>query len=324
MNRSELVSIIVPVYKVEKYLDKCIESIVGQTYENLEIILVDDGSPDNCPAMCDRWAEKDSRIKVIHKENGGLSSARNAGLDACTGEYIYFLDSDDYIADNCIEMLFNAIVSDGSDMCIGNLMSVDESENFVDSYVCPKQRILTPEDIFSTYGNESPIIFIVACGKLYKTKLFSNIRFPENKLHEDEFTFYKVIDLCKAVSVLPDMLYFYVQHTESIMTNITPKRLDSIEAYCNQAEYLLQKGYLNSIEYIRRAASYWFKEILLNSKIKITDQYFITAMRFYKRICKIAVDSVCVDKKTVIKSVIQKVVFAYPLNIVIRKLKGAK
>lgn len=90
MNQPELISIIVPVYKVEKYLDKCVESIVEQTYKNLEIILVDDGSPDNCPAMCDRWAEKDSRIKVIHKENGGLSSARNAGLDACTGEYIYF------------------------------------------------------------------------------------------------------------------------------------------------------------------------------------------------------------------------------------------
>lgn len=118
MNRSELISIIVPVYKVEKYLDKCVESIVEQTYKNLEIILVDDGSPDNCPAMCDEWAKKDSRIKVIHKKNGGLSSARNAGLDGCTGDYIYFLDSDDYIADNCIEMLFNAIVSDGSDMCI--------------------------------------------------------------------------------------------------------------------------------------------------------------------------------------------------------------
>ena len=102
MNQPELISIIVPVYKVEKYLDKCVESIVEQTYKNLEIILVDDGSPDNCPAMCDEWAQKDSRIKVIHKENGGLSSARNAGLDACTGEYIYFLDSDDYIADNCI------------------------------------------------------------------------------------------------------------------------------------------------------------------------------------------------------------------------------
>ena len=106
MNQPELISIIVPVYKVEKYLDKCVESIVEQTYKNLEIILVDDGSPDNCSAMCDEWAQKDSRIKVIHKENGGLSSARNAGLDACTGEYIYFLDSDDYIADNCIETLF--------------------------------------------------------------------------------------------------------------------------------------------------------------------------------------------------------------------------
>lgn len=92
-----LISVIVPVYKVEKYLDECVESIVNQTYRNLEIILVDDGSPDNCPQMCDDWAKRDARIRVIHKENGGLSSARNAGLDVCTGEYISFIDSDDWL-----------------------------------------------------------------------------------------------------------------------------------------------------------------------------------------------------------------------------------
>lgn len=107
MNQPELISIIVPVYKVEKYLDKCVESIVEQTYKNLEIILVDDGSPDNCSAMCDEWAQKDSRIKVIHKENGGLSSARNAGLDACTGDYIGFVDSDDWIEPDMYEYLLN-------------------------------------------------------------------------------------------------------------------------------------------------------------------------------------------------------------------------
>lgn len=315
-----LVSVIVPVYQVEKYLDKCVKSIVAQSYKNLEIILVDDGSPDNCPAMCDSWAQKDSRIKVIHKQNGGLSSARNAGLDVRTGEYIYFLDSDDYIADNCIETLFNAIVSDGSDMCIGNLMLVDESGNFVDSYICQKRRVLTPEDIFSTYGDESTIIFIVACGKLYKTKLFSNIRFPENKLHEDEFTFYKVIDLCKAVSVLPDMLYFYVQHDGSIMANNKPERLDSIEAYCYQSEYFFGRGYTAALNCVRGVSSYWFAEILKNNKIKITDIRFKNAMRFYRRICALAVKAGCVNRKLVVKSIIQKIICTYPFNAIVEKI----
>lgn len=108
MNKS-LVSVIVPVYKVEKYLDKCVESIVEQTYKNLEIILVDDGSPDNCPSMCDSWAQKDSRIKVIHKENGGVSSARNSALDAAAGDYICFVDSDDFIEPNAVGYMLENI-----------------------------------------------------------------------------------------------------------------------------------------------------------------------------------------------------------------------
>lgn len=323
MNRSELISIIVPVYKVEKYLDKCVESIVEQTYKNLEIILVDDGSPDNCPAMCDRWAEKDSRIKVIHKENGGLSSARNAGLDACTGEYIYFLDSDDYIADNCIETLFNAVVSDGSDMCVGNIMLVDEFGNFMDSYICPEQKVLTPENIFSTYGNKSSALFVVSCGKLYKAKLFSAIRFPERKLHEDEFTFYKVIGICKTISIVPGKLYFYVQHSDSIMANNKPERLDSIEAYCYQAEYFFNRRYIEALNTVRGSSSYWFAEILKSNKIRITDARFRIAMRFYRRICTLALRAGCVSRMLIIKSIIQKFICTYPLNVVTgRKIKN--
>ena len=103
--KNELITIIVPVYKVEKYLDRCVQSIVDQTYTNLEIILVDDGSPDNCPKMCDEWAKKDKRIKVIHKQNGGLSDARNAGLEKAKGKYVGFVDSDDYVAPNCFKIL---------------------------------------------------------------------------------------------------------------------------------------------------------------------------------------------------------------------------
>ena len=127
MNKNVKISIIVPVYKVEKYLDKCVNSIVGQTYKNLEIILVDDGSPDNCPAMCDEWAQKDSRIKVIHKKNGGLSSARNAGLDACTGDYIGFVDSDDWIEPDMYEYLLNIGMKNNAD--VSRCEFVIEAEN---------------------------------------------------------------------------------------------------------------------------------------------------------------------------------------------------
>ena len=116
VSKNPLISIIVPVYNVEEYLDKCVESIVNQTYKNIEVILVDDGSPDNCPKMCDDWAKKDKRIKVIHKKNGGLSDARNKGIDESKGEYLSFVDSDDYITDNYVELLYNIISKEHADI----------------------------------------------------------------------------------------------------------------------------------------------------------------------------------------------------------------
>ena len=117
----ELISVIIPIYNVEAYLDECIASVIAQTYSNLEIILVDDGSPDNCPQMCDEWAAKDSRIRVIHKENGGLSDARNAGIDIATGEYIAFVDSDDWIVPEMYEKMLAALKTENAATCAWNM-----------------------------------------------------------------------------------------------------------------------------------------------------------------------------------------------------------
>ena len=126
-----LISVIVPIYNVEKYLQKCVDSIINQTYKNLEIILVDDGSPDNCPKMCDDYAEKDSRIKVVHKENGGLSDARNVGMEVATGEYVSFIDSDDYISLDFYETLLETIVDNDSDVVECGVVKFYENEKFI-------------------------------------------------------------------------------------------------------------------------------------------------------------------------------------------------
>ena len=142
----DLISVIVPVYKVEKYLDKCVQSIVNQTCKNLEIILVDDGSPDNCGAMCEAWAEKDSRIKVIHKENGGLSDARNAGLAVATGDWVAFVDSDDWVAEEMFARLLNAAKNHQADISACNVQFVEEGQLPDAPYVSGETVCLTPKE----------------------------------------------------------------------------------------------------------------------------------------------------------------------------------
>ena len=178
-----LISVIVPIYKVEKYLHKCIDSILAQTYTNLEIILVDDGSPDNCGKICDEYAAKDSRIKVIHQPNGGLSAARNAGLDIATGDYIGFVDSDDYIAPDMYEKLYNALVKNDADMAIcdyqrfGNELPYDE--------MSLTTEVITGLQAMEKQNTVINCSFVVAWSKLYKSFIFSNVRFPVGKINED-------------------------------------------------------------------------------------------------------------------------------------------
>ncbi len=206
------VSVIIPVYNVEKYLEKCLNSVINQTYKDLEILLIDDGSTDKSPEICDEYSEKDSRIKVIHKENGGLSDARNTALDIMTGEYLTFVDSDDYIAVDAIETLLDALKRNGADLAVGNMTSFYEDGHTEKLYFpTEKETVLIGEDLFSMLS------IPCAQNRLYKSGLYSEIRFPYGKLYEDLFVFHKVLSNVKCCVLTGKPTYFYFVRQGSIM-----------------------------------------------------------------------------------------------------------
>lgn len=236
------ISVIVPVYNVENYLEECIDSILGQTYKNLEIILVDDGSTDNCGQICDDYVKKDNRIKVIHKENGGLSDARNVGIKNSKGKYITFIDSDDCVNKKYIEVLYNQIITTNSDISICSYKKfsdyyIEEDFKLNDIEILKRQEIL-----LKLYGEKNRINYVVSWGKLYKRRLFDTISFPNGKIHEDEYTTYKLYEECDLVSYTSLQLYYYRVRNDSIMKKkISTKRLDSLQAFDEQLEYYRQQ-----------------------------------------------------------------------------------
>ena len=207
-NNCESVSVIVPVYNVEKYLKKCIKSICNQSFRNIEIILVDDGSSDNSPAICDEIAKEDKRIKVIHKANSGVSSARNCGINASDGDYIMFVDSDDWLPADSIELLYYAIKKDSSDFCAGSVCSIWPRGNIVYDmpYLNTPCEDLEQMDTFIGKLNRGP------CAKLYKRRIIEdfNISFDEGiKYGEDAMFVYTYLGKCKAVSSINNNVYYY-------------------------------------------------------------------------------------------------------------------
>ena len=235
--KRELISVIVPIYEVEKYIHKCVDSILQQIYADLEIILVDDGSTDSCPQICDEYARIDSRIQVIHKKNGGLSSARNAGLDVASGEYIAFVDGDDYIHPEMLENLYYALEDTGADMSACNLRYVDEAERPLEEYpdhVIRKETI-DVDGIFHRSLEAYGYYYIVVWNKLYKKYLWDSYRFQEGKIHEDEFAFHNIVRQCGKIACIPDVGYYYVQHEGSIMAG------ESVEGKMDGAEAFLER-----------------------------------------------------------------------------------
>lgn len=237
----DLISVIVPVYKVEEYLDKCVQSIVDQTYRNLEIILVDDGSPDNCGAMCDAWAEKDSRIKVIHKENGGLSDARNAGMAAATGDYIGFVDSDDWIAKDMYDVLLHTAKEAGADItaCQYQMIYPDrEAPAKATSGV-----VITLEQFGAMKSLiQGSSVKQVVWNKLYRTELVKDIPFAVGKYHEDEFWSWQVIAEANRYAGIDKVGYYYLQRSGSIMGSAySLKRLDALEGKCLRHKLIMGK-----------------------------------------------------------------------------------
>lgn len=232
------ISVIVPVYNVEKYLDRCIESIVSQTYKNLEIILVDDGSPDSCPQMCEFWAEKDNRIKVVHKENGGLSDARNAGMAVATGEYISFIDSDDWIEKDMLMKLYDCMQSDNSEIASCGVRWITDDGEVINNATVTDDTVLDTENAISELLEDGKLKQHV-WNKLYKFDLIKDILFEKGKYHEDVFWSYQVLGRANRVSIIKDSFYNYVQRDSSIMgAGYSSKRLDALDAAEQRCDYI--------------------------------------------------------------------------------------
>lgn len=203
----DLISIIVPVYNVEKYVTRCLESIARQDYRNIEIIIVDDGSNDRSGEICDEFEKEEKRAKVFHKKNGGLSDARNFGINKARGEWIIFVDSDDYVNKKYISKMYNALKSENIDIVVCGYN--DE---------IPQKMVLSGEEATIRLLTKQENIDIVAWNKLYKKKLFVNneIFFPKGKIHEDTLTTYKILSKARKVAYVPEALYRYVQREDSI------------------------------------------------------------------------------------------------------------
>lgn len=221
------ISVIVPVYNVEKYLKRCMDSIINQSYENLDIIMIDDGSTDSSGDLCDQIALMDCRIRVQHKKNGGLSSARNVGLDIMNGEYVMFVDSDDYISEDCVQILYELILSTKSKIAIGNFMlAKDERVRFErenDKIWCMSGR----EAIELQFGKNT-VQLVSAWAKLYQKEVFKDLRFPEGMLHEDEGTTYKALYFCEKVVVSESVVYAYYWNDESITKRPKKKNYEDL------------------------------------------------------------------------------------------------
>lgn len=232
------VSIIVPVYNVEKYLNKCIDSILSQTFEDYELILVDDGSTDSSSQICDEYSRKDNRITVVHKKNGGSSSARNAGLDIAKGKYISFIDSDDYIDNRYIEILYRDIFNNKAEISIcENIMFKKYVEKIPESINTNINILSSKNALLNLYG-KNRMTYVIVWGKMYKKSLFNNIRFPLNKINEDSFIIYKLYLKSEKIIYNSSKLYFYRQTENSIMNKkFTKKNFDDLEAFEEQINF---------------------------------------------------------------------------------------
>lgn len=244
MQESPLISVIIPVYKVEKYLKRCIDSVRNQKYKNLEIILVDDGSPDNCGLICDEYSKQDNRIVVIHKVNGGLSDARNVALDIMRGELVTCIDGDDFVSEYYVENLYSAIKETNCDIASSWFVNYFEGDSI------PVSREVRRSEIKSLSRIEAykRMLYqdgfeISAWGKLYKSSLFENVRYPLGKIYEDIPTTYKLMEKSNKIAIIPQMDYYYLQRENSIaQSGFNPKKMEGVK-FMNELRQFITENY---------------------------------------------------------------------------------
>lgn len=233
----KLITVIIPVYNVKPYLSKCLESVGKQSYKNLEIILVDDGSDDGSFSICKEFSKRDSRIKLYHTKNLGLSHARNVGLDHANGKYIVFVDSDDYIHENMISTMMDK--AEDADLVICNYKRVlnDTPKKIPQDAKCLKDDSWNYKQFWEHYYLKNLNVFCcVAWNKLYKRKLFKNIRYPINEIHEDEYIINDIVSRCNKIKIINDVLYYYVQRGNSIMHNSYQGYMGNAEAFIGRCD----------------------------------------------------------------------------------------
>lgn len=295
-NMRELVSVVVPIYNVEKYICDCIESIINQTYIDLEIILSNDGSLDKCGEICEEYAAKDSRIKVMHFENRGLSEARNRGIRIATGKYITFVDSDDILDHNFIQTLVEVIKEYSADIVVAGYRTFTERIQIKDASTFNGKKgdveVLSEKHLYdSQFLKQETTCLTVAWGKLYIKTLFDNILYPISKLHEDTFTTYKLMYKAKKVVYLKKKLYFWRENLDSITRGtFRIEHFHQLDAYAEQLEFFYKKGeqrYLEIVfaEYIE--AFFWnynhMKELQMDlSLLKPYSSYIKMHLRYIK------------------------------------------
>ena len=240
--KEPLISVIVPVYNVEKYLPKCLDSLLAQTWQELEVIVVDDGSPDNSWDIMQEYARRDSRVRLIRQKNGGLSAARNAGVEAAQGEWIGFLDSDDYVAPEMYETLYRAAVERDAQMAVCNFTYVDVEGNLLPQRSpITKDETLTREEILVRLSGPMAWYYATAWNRLYRRELFGDVRFPVGKFHEDEYTAHLFYWQCERVAIVKEAMYYYVQQDGSIMhTESVRRQVDGIQGMLERADFALE------------------------------------------------------------------------------------
>ena len=238
-----MISIITPVYKVEKYIHRCVDSVLNQSYIDFELILVDDGSPDNCPAICDEYAKKDSRIKVIHKDNGGSSDARNYGLDICSGDYITFLDSDDFWHKDYLKIMLDYLQKYNADI-VQCCFEKGTGEFFLQTTSKNKIKILNKYEALKDYSYK-----VIPWSKLYKKDIIGNIRFPIGIICEDDATYYKFVYNANKIAIISDILYYYYQSPVSITRNNNNfLKEDFIKVYEERIDFFEDKNEKELVE----------------------------------------------------------------------------
>lgn len=247
MKENPKISVIIPVYNAAPYLRECLDSVLNQTYVNLEIMLIDDGSTDGSGALCDAYAVRDGRVRVFHQENRGQSAARNVGLDAMTGDLIAFVDADDVAAPGMLEQLLAAL-NTGADFAICNIRRIDEGGNTLD--LCPiGDGVLTREEFLDKLLEEQAWFYVMPGGKLYRRGIFQNLRFPEGFIYEDEAVLYSIVARCRQIATLSDGLYYYRQHGASTMgQGLRIQSTDKLTALAGRLGLCREMGWDTALE----------------------------------------------------------------------------